>query len=656
MKFARLAEYFERIEATTKRLEMFDIVAELINEASNEDIDRIVYFCQEQLKPPFYDIDFGLSEKYLLRAIADAAGSSTSEVEELYNELGDLGLLAERLVRREGGLSVAKVYDELTSIAETSGKGSTTTKIELVANLLKGLSPTEAKYAARFVLGRLRLGIGDPTILEALAHVEVSRALSMSLQGIPPQNLKKNEKIDFFNRIEKNMGLLAEVDKELGDEAGAGKTNSNSVDNKRASRYFQKILSLRQEARQSFERAYNICSDMGLTARTYKTDGIQAIRDFRIKVGFPVRMALCERASSTQDIIDKATDRDSRDEMHSKVGIEAKYDGIRCQVHKDGDDVNIFSRNLERMTHMFPDIAEATRTLPVKNIIFEGEALAYNEDTGELLPFQVTMQRRRKHNVSKMADEFPLKLFAFELLYLDGEDYTQNEYEKRHVKLDEVIGRSPQSAIETALRIKTSDPDKIDELFNNYIETGLEGIIAKRLDAPYIAGSRNYNWIKLKRSYQGELADSLDVCIIGFFRGKGARTKFGIGALLGAAYDQKADMFRSISKIGTGFTEKQLKEYFRLLDGIKLDEKPANVDSDIIPDVWVEPRYVLTVTADEITRSPNHTAGRDQSGMGYALRFPRAEGMPRADKSATDANTVDEIIRLSEIQTNIKAR
>ena len=655
MRFALLAEYFQRIEATSKRLEMFDIMAELFSETGAGDIDKAIYFCQEQLSPPFYGIDLGMSEKFLLKTIALAAEARTDKVQGMFEELGDLGLVAEELIRRDGSMSVEQVHAELMVIAETSGKGSADIKISLLANLLKGVSSLEARYITRFVMGRLRLGIGDPTILEALAHVEICRSNNVSLYAIPPQSMKKAEKLAVFDRIEKISSVLEAAEESAGsyfsDRTSPPKDDVRQ--NKLADLYFEQLLNLRRSVREPLERANNICSDLGRVAKIFKDEGIEAIRGFKINVGYPVRMALCERASSSAEIIQKATDKDAG---INEVGVEAKYDGIRCQIHKDADRVEIFSRNLERMTHMFPDIVSATQSLPVDSIIFEGEALAYNEDTGELLPFQATMQRRRKHNVKSKADEFPLKVFAFELLYLEGEDYTQYEYDSRHIKLDEIIKQSRQPTIETALRIRTGDPDKIDELFNSYVETGLEGIIVKKLDAPYIAGARNNNWIKLKRSYRGELADTVDVCVIGYFLGKGARAKFGLGALLAAVYEQETDTFKSISRIGTGFTEQQLVEYKEMLDEIKLDHKHPRVDSDITPDVWVEPKYVLTVTADEITRSPNHTAGRDEGGQGYALRFPRAEGLPRSDKSATDANTVAEIIRMSEIQGQSRVR
>jgi len=573
MKFARLTEYLEELGATSKRLEMFEILARLFNEASAKDIDKIIYLSQGQLLPPFKGIEMGMSEKLLIKALSDASQTPTKKVEEVFRKTGDLGETAEELLKDRGeGLSVGKAYDELTDIAHTGGTGSVEKKISLLSNLLRGTSSKEAKYIARFVLGRLRLGVGDPTVLEALA-------LSRGDRGL----------------------------------------------------------------RQELERAYNLCSDLGLVAKTLLEKGMEGVRKLRIQVGYPVRMALCERVPSSDEIIEKM----------GRAAIEAKYDGLRIQIHKDGSNVDMFSRNLERTTHMFPEITAAVKThILVKKAILEGEALAYNETTGELFPFQITMQRKRKHGISELAKEYPLKFFAFELLYADNEDYTEKSYAERREKLESVIKKNP--VIEPAEMFITDNSRKINEYFDEAIERGLEGVVAKRLDAPYSAGARNFNWIKLKRSYRGELADTIDVCIVGYFRGRGARAKFGVGALLGAVYDEKTDSFKTVSKVGSGFTEDEFSELKKILDGIALKHKHPRVDSVIEPDVWVVPKYVVTVTADEITRSPLHTAGKDREGIGYALRFPRAVGFIRTDKKPEDANSVKEIIEISNQQKKVK--
>jgi len=573
MKFLNLVHHFEKLEATSKRLEMFSILSELFQQATAEEIDKIIYLAQGELLPPFHGINIGMSEKYLLRALAKAGGVDPELIAKQYRVLGDLGGLAEKVIQGDGkGLSVVEVYQRIYDIATMSGEGSVERKIDAVCALFSAVSPLEAKYVARFMAGRLRLGAGDATILEALA-------------------LSKGDR-----------GYRKELD-----------------------------------------RAYNITSDLGLVAKTLYQAGEEGIRAMSVRMGYPIRPALCERLSSPEEIVAKI----------GRSSVEVKYDGFRCQIHKSKNDIAIFSRNQERTTPMFPEIAEACWSLFGKQeIILEGEALAFNEATGDLLPFQVTIQRKRKHGIEDMAKAFPLKFFVFDLLYLNGEDYTHHGYAERRKKLFELIKKNP--VMEVSHAIETDDPVAIQKFFDASIERGLEGIVAKRLDAPYSAGSRNFNWIKLKRSYKGELSDSVDLVIVGYFAGKGHRAKFGIGTILSAVYDPNEDRFKTVTRIGTGFSEEELVQLKQLLDEIASPEPPNQVDSEITPDVWVHPKYVITVTADEITRSPNHTAGRDAEGVGYALRFPRVQGFIRTDKSPQDATTVSEIIDMFNLQKRVK--
>jgi DNA ligase-1 len=578
MRFAKLVEYFEQLEATTKRLEMFDILSALFREVGAEEIAPVVYLLEEQLAPPFRGIEIGMAEKLVLRAIATATDGEESRVAALYKKLGDPGLVVERLLEKKespphGRLTVVSVYTRLMEIAEQSGEGSVERKIQKLSELLADCSPKEARYVARFVMGRLRLGIGDPTILDAL---------------------------------------------------------STAVAGDR---------SLRPE----LERAYNLCSDLGLVAKTLRERGLEGIRAFRVKVGHPIRMALAERLPTAEEIIRRL----------GRCAVEVKIDGFRCQVHKQGEAVEIFSRNLERTTPMFPDLVEGVRQqVTAQEAIFEGEAVAVNEETGEIYPFQVTVQRKRKHGVAEMAREYPLVLYAFDLLYCEGVDYTPEPYEVRRRALERLI--RPGDRLKLAEMILTDDPKVVERFFEQSIERGLEGIVAKRLDAPYQAGARGFHWIKLKRSYKGELSDTIDVVLVGYFHGRGARAQWGIGALLGAVYDEASDTFKTVAKIGSGLSEEEWRRIRELLESVSVPHRPARVDSLLEPDVWVEPRYVVTVLADEITKSPVHTCGKRDDEPGYALRFPRVVGWIREDKRPEDANTVREILQMYEMQRRVK--
>ena len=570
MRFSKLVDYLAQLEATTKRLEMTATLGALFKEASEEDIAPIIYLTQERLGPAFEPIDFGIGEALAAEALAKAAGKDKETIKKLYKQHGDYGIVAEKLLGDEAKkLTVAQVFERLQAIATTSGEGTVAQKTDLLADLLGKLAGREARYVLRIPLGRLRLGIGDPTVMEGLSW---SKAGDKSLR--PP-----------------------------------------------------------------IERAYNVCSDLGQVARVFKAEGVDALVKIQVEVGNPVRMALAERAKNAEDIVTRL----------GKCAIENKYDGLRCQVHKQGDAVRIFSRNLEETTTMFTDIVEGIRKqIKARTAILEGEALSYDPETGEFHPFQVTMQRKRKYDLEEMTVKFPLRLVAFDLLYFDGKDFTGQAYSKRHATLESII--APGERVEISQHLVTQDAKEIEKYFMSAITSGLEGIMAKRLDSKYQAGARNFNWIKLKRSYQGHLSDTVDGVVVGYLRGRGMRARFGIGALLVAVYDDRQDKFATIAKIGTGFSDTEWPKMRALLDKIAVERQPARVDAVLTPDVWVEPKYVIEMQADEITRSPIHTAGKVGDEPGYALRFPRVVGFVRTDRKAEDATTVKEILKMFEKQ------
>ncbi len=574
MRMKLLAEYFQRLEATTSRNEMVAILADMFRQADAASLDRIIYLCQGRLAPNFVPLEFGVSEKLTIRALAEMDGSDEETVRELYRTTGDLGTVAEQLAKGPSdALTVQEVFDLLYHLATASGPGSVAEKVAILQKLVQRAEGIEARYIVRIILGRLRLGIGDPTILDALSYAYAG-------------------------------------DKSL---------------------------------RPKLERAYNLCSDLGLVARTLFAQGLPAIEAFTPSVGRPIRPALAERLPSPEAIIAKI----------GRCSVEPKYDGFRCQVHKDGTQVKVFSRNLEDTTSMFPDIAEAA-VLQIKDekAIFEGEAIGYDPDTGEFVPFQVTVQRKRKYGIEEMREKLPLLLFTFDMMYCDEGDYTPRPLVERRARLASmIVSRGEGDRILMSEGIITDDVEELTRFFDDCVSRGLEGIVAKRLESPYHAGARNFNWIKLKRSYQLELSDTVDVVLVGYLHGRGSRARFGIGSLLGAVYDEEEDKFKTIAKIGSGLSEEQWVEMKRLLDEIALPHRPARVDSLLEPDVWVEPRYVVEVQADEITRSPVHTAGRaPEGGSGYALRFPRVIGFIRTDKGPEEATTVKEIQEMYAMQ------
>lgn len=400
-----------------------------------------------------------------------------------------------------------------------------------------------------------------------------------------------------------------------------------------------------KEDRPAIERAFNVTCDIGLVAETIANGGMDAVRAISVKVGSPVKVMLAERLPSISEVVEK---------MGGRCAMEYKYDGIRVQAHIGRDSVKLYSRRLEDLTSNFPDIAEALRArCGHDEAIIEGECVAIDPETGFMLPFQNVTHRRKKHGMDEAVRDVPVRIFMFDMLYADGEDWTPRPYLERRAALEEgfEIGDNVQM---TTMRMVGS-PEEGEEFFANAIGARCEGIMAKSVapDSVYRAGSRGFLWIKYKKDYQQALTDSFDLVVVGAFYGMGKRAG-RYGALLMAAYDGETGRFETVCKLGTGFDDAFLDAMPALLDGSLSESKPSSVDAEMVPDVWFEPNVVLEVVAAEITLSPIHTAAKDvlKEGAGLGIRFPRFTGRVRDDKTPEQCTSVSEIIEMFEMQVH----
>lgn len=573
MQLRSLVETLARLDGTRSRQQVVELVADLLRRAGPAQVEHVVYLLQGQLRPPYEGVEIALGEKLIAAAIAEAYRVSESEVLRRVRATGDVGLaaagLAPRAPRRR--LDVGRAYELLLEIARANGPSSRTRKISLLAAALRRVGPDEAKFLVRVAQGKLRLGIGEQTILEAAA-------------------------------------LAA-----LGDRA-------------------RKPL---------LERAYNVRSDLGGIVRLAFEKGARGLACVGPKLGVPVRPALAQRLPSAQAII----------ERWGPVQAEPKYDGFRLQLHRDGERVWAFSRRLENVTEMFPELVDGVRRhLGAKRAIVEGEAVGYDPKRGAFLPFQLTMTRKRKTGIAEAVVAYPLRLFAFDLLYANRTNYLPVPQRERSRRLGELLPAAPKNAVTVTESCLIADAAALQHYFDAMLVRGLEGIVAKRPDAPYEAGGRGYQWVKLKRTSQSQLSDTLDLVVLGYLHGRGKRAKLGIGSLLAGVYNPEHDRFRTVAKIGSGLTEAAWKDLRAKLDQAATAAKPHRVDSVLTPDVWVTPKYVVEVLADEITRSPAHTAGKSGDAPGYALRFPRMVRGIRSDKAPEDATTEREIRELYRMQ------
>ncbi len=393
--------------------------------------------------------------------------------------------------------------------------------------------------------------------------------------------------------------------------------------------------------RDILEDAYNISADIGLIVKTLKESGIKALEHMTITPGIPIRPAAAERLSDAKVIIEKI----------GPCMAQPKLDGFRLQVHSNKTlkkpRLHFFSRNLQDMSAMFPDLAQEVLELDVDSLVAEGEAIAFDVQTGSFLPFQETVKRKRKYDIEKTAQEFPLKLYFFDLLYCNGISYLDKPHHERRDVLEKILSKKNVQKQNTLLLIdekQVKNARELEAYFNSNITQGLEGVVVKRDDAVYQPGKRNFNWIKLKRQESGSLDDTIDCVVLGYYMGYGKRASFGIGAFLVGVFNEKTDCFETVAKIGTGLTDVEWKDLKKSCDALACEHKPSTVvcSKELYPDVWCYPEIVVLVRADEITLSPLHSAGKTDEKLGYALRFPRIMGY-RPDKKALDATTVNEI-------------
>jgi len=394
-----------------------------------------------------------------------------------------------------------------------------------------------------------------------------------------------------------------------------------------------------KDARESLERAYNISSDLGKVAKTVAEKELRGIEKFEVSVGNPIRPMLAERLGSPEEILEK---------LVGKCMAEFKYDGERIQAHKQGDFVTLFSRRLENITDQYPDAVELIKeNVRAKNFIIEAECVAVDLDTGEMKPFQELMHRRRKYGVKEAMEEYPVSLFIFDVLYVDGKDYTLKPFLTRRKKLEQIVAEGNRARTSESQIV--NNVEGIEQFLEEAVEAGCEGIMCKSIgkDSVYQAGARGWMWIKYKREYKSEMTDTVDLVVVGAFHGRGRRAGT-YGALLLATYNPEKGIFETITKCGTGFTDEDLEKLPKMMKKHKLSHRHPRVESMLEADVWFGPAVIIEVLGAEITLSPIHTCAMNavRKGSGLALRFPRFTGSYRLDKSPEDATKNEEVVEM----------
>jgi len=600
--FSCVCDVFDTLEGTDSRNEMTEVLSNFYKKLEPLDAQILSYLTLGRVAPLFIDSEFNYSEKSFISLLKDISKSRdlVEDIDKKMEELGDIGDVLEyftdKIGSKSSGLTLQEVYNILWDMVNAKGMGSVESKNKIIVDTLNKMSPLEAKYFSRIVCGDLRFGVNTKTLLDVFSVMIVG-------------------------------------DKSMRDE---------------------------------LDRAYGAHADIGyICSLVSGGDDGEAKKNLslvKVQLGIPVMSRLVERVGDFEEVFDR---------LGKEFLVQAKYDGLRCQIHKfkewkfsdkdaiwfkyikkeengslfeikeEKSNVRLFTRNLEDVTDMFPEVVEAAMNIDKESFILDSEVLGWDEENQKFLSFQDTMQRRRKYEVRNLKERVPVRAMVFDVLYLNGTSLMTENTITRIVKLEELNTKGGIAITET---VTIGNMKKLKEIFNEKVGEGHEGLIAKQKSGGYLPGTRNYEWIKLKKSMMEGLVDTIDLVAVGYNFGSGRRKNLGMGSVLGAIYNEKEDMFVAICNVGTGFSDEQLKDISKQLKTDSLSGRPKNivVENGLEPDVWVEPKIVFTVEADEITKK------KDSKYL--SLRFPRLTVWGR-DKMITEATTLTE---LEEIYTKSK--
>ncbi|MFT4892747.1 MAG: DNA ligase-1 [Candidatus Nanohaloarchaea archaeon] len=547
MDYTKIVEVYEQLEETQSTLEMTSVIAKFFSE-NEEQLEEVILLCMGRSFPYWKDLDLGISSKTVVDILQEVTGKTSSEIEDVWRDEGDLGTAAEKLMESGGGqqslmsqeLTVERVNEKLEKVARMGEGGGETGKVSMdkkkreVAVLLNDADPTEAKYIVRTFLENLRLGVGEGIIRDALAEA-------------------------FFDG----------------------------------------------EHKEKIQKGYDLTNDFKEVARACK-EGIEELDKLEIEIFRPINSMLAKKVDTIEE---------GFEEVGEPAAIDYKYDGMRAQIHKKGDEVKVFTRRLEDVTEQFPDVKNAVKeNVETEKCIIDTEIVAYDPEDGSTIPFQKLSKRiKRKYDIQKLKKEIPVEVRPFDLIYEDGSKL-DTLYQKRWARLEMIVNEENRK-IRMADHSVTEDPEEVQELQQKSLAEGHEGIMMKSLDAEYKPGNRVGYMVKLK-----PVMETLDLAIIGAKWGEGRRSNWLSRLKLGC-WDEKNQEYQMVGRMATGLTDEQLEEITEKL-------KPLIVEEDG-RDVKVKSEVIIEAEYEEIQKSPNYSSS-------YALRFPRMKQF-RDDKEEADS-------------------
>jgi len=575
MKYSELAELYEKLENTTKRLEKTYILSEFLKKTPAEDIDKIVLLVLGRVFPPWDQREIGFASKMVIKALEIATGLSKEVIEKHFKKTGDLGLTAEELAGKKhqktlfsSELSVSKVFENIRKLTTLTGAGSVDMKTKLVAELLANAKPLEARYIIRTVLEELRVGLGEGTIRDAIVWAFFGKEIGLEYD-------KKENNITFPEKNREKYNHFIEV----------------------------------------VQSAYDIANDFSVVAKAAKKSGEKGLVDIEFEVGRPVKVMLAQKVADIKEGFER---------VEKPAAIEYKYDGFRIQIHRDKDEITLFTRRLENVTKQFPDVIKAVKEQTENSrFILDSEAVGYNPKTKKYRPFQDVSQRiKRKYEIEEMAKEFPVEVNVFDIIYYKDGSTIKKPFLERRKLIEKIVEPKKWSIVLAEQTIADNEKD-VEKFYKQSLDAGNEGIMMKNLKAPYKPGSRVGFMVKLKPTMK-----ELDLVIVGAEWGTGKRAGW-LSSFVLACRDEETSDFLEVGKVGTGIKEKEE-------EGVSFEQLTKILKKYIISEkgkeVKIKPEIVVEVTYEEIQKSPTYSSG-------YALRFPRVTRL-RDDRAPEEASTL----------------
>jgi len=597
MYYSNLVETYEKLEKTTKKLEKTKIIAELLVNVPEKDIERVVFLLQGNVFPKWDERKIGMSSKLVAKAINSATGALPSKIEKEWARKGDLGIVVEELISKHKQtalfsekLTIEKVFDNIRKLAELEGTGTVSKKIQLVTELLTSANPKEAKFIARTIIEDLRIGVKEGIIRDAIVWAYFPRIKGINDYG-KEGKVKKIKKIEELDKLNlKKYDIIEAESEKLARECY---------------NYFVKKI----------EHAYNVVNDFAIVAKAAKS---MKLEELSMVIGKPINPMLAIRVESFKEALKV---------VGSPALCEVKLDGFRLQIHKDGDDIKLFTRRLENVTNQFRDVIQVIKkNVKCKKCILDSELVGYDPKTKKHLPFQYISQRiKRKYDIEKLSKEMPVEINVFDILNKEGEILLNKTKKKRRKILEGVIKEEKLKIVLTKKLVSGSEKE-MEKLYKESLKAGNEGIMVKNLKSAYIPGRRVGGWVKIK-----PVKESLDLVIVGAEWGEGKRANWLASFTLACRDKNK---LLTIGKVGTGIAEKGSGVTFETLTK---ELKPL-IKEEKGKHVSLKPKLILEIGYEEIQKSPTY-------GSGYALRFPKVLRV-RKDLGFSDIDDINRVERI----------